>query len=75
MPVTTERAAGVASAVVGGFRDAPVLLLIVILNLAAMGAASYFLVRQDTSRQEANKELFGLLRSCITRGYTQPGAE
>ena len=61
------RAAGVASAVVGGFTGAPVLLLIVILNVVAMGVAGYFLVQQDAHRQQNTKELLTLLSSCISR--------
>lgn len=63
-----------ARALVGAFNGAPTLLLIVVLNLAAIGAAAFYLVRQDEHRQVVNAELIALLRSCISHGITPPAA-
>jgi len=45
----------VADDVIGAFKSAPILLLIVLLNMAFAGAASYFMVQLETLRHEASK--------------------
>lgn len=54
----------VADDVIGALKASPVILLIVLLNCAFAGAASYFMVRLETFRHEA---MVTLLDRCIPK--------
>jgi len=55
----------VAESLVGGFVGAPALLLILVIDCAAMFAAAYFLLRQEDYRHLERVEIVRLLQACI----------
>jgi len=66
-----EAGGRVAESLIGGFVNAPALLLICILNIAMIAAAAYYLARQEEHRVAGIAQVTELLRMCI-RGA--PGA-
>ena len=71
-PQTVVQAGGrVAESIIGGFTNAPVLLLIVVLNIAFVLAAAYYLAQVEAHRINTANQITELLRLCI-RGGTAP---
>lgn len=65
-PQTLVQAGGrVAESLVGGFAGAPVLLLIVILNIVMILTAGYFFIRQEELRNSVQHDIVVLLQACI----------
>ena len=58
----------VMGGVVTGLAAQPVLLLIVLLNLTMILAASYFLTRQEAQRSETVRDVLKLVQACIMPG-------
>lgn len=54
-----------AKAVAQGFEGAPALLLILVLNVAGMLSAGYYLLQSDRLSNERAHEISELLRLCI----------
>lgn len=61
----THGATRVAEGLLFGFAGAPALLLILIIDCAAMFAAAYFLLRQEDYRHLERVEIVTLLQACI----------
>ena len=68
-PAPRETLTNIAGDVVGAFKTSPVLLLIVLLNMAFAGAASYFMVHLESWRHEA---MVTLMDRCIPRHAPPP---
>lgn len=65
-PQNAVQASGKAfTDLIGGFQGAPTLLLIVILQLAMMIIAGWYLTEDNKVRGEVTKELVILIRGCI----------
>jgi hypothetical protein len=65
-PQTIAAAGGrVAESLIGGFVGAPVLLLIVILNIVMIVTAGYFFIRQEELRNSVQRDIVTLLQACI----------
>jgi hypothetical protein len=67
-----ETGGQVAQAVIGGFAGSPAMLLIVVLNVAMILAAAYFLARLEETRAASIQRIGDLLDKCI--GDTVPTA-
>jgi hypothetical protein len=66
-PVIVQRGGGItaiAGDAIDALKTSPVLLLIVLLNMAFAGAASYYLERQEERRGEGISALISLLDKC-----------
>jgi hypothetical protein len=65
-PIVVQQrgAVAVAGDVVDAFKTSPVLLLIVLLNMAFCGAAAYYLLRVEDYRAADRVALFSLLEKC-----------
>lgn len=66
-PVPTRRANGitaVAGDVVDALRTSPIILLIVLLNMAFAGGATYYLANQEEQRAQNVASLVALLEKC-----------
>jgi hypothetical protein len=63
MPENTT-VTGVASSVIDALRTSPVLLLIVLLNMAFAGSAAYYLVSVEAHRSVGVTRLLDLLEKC-----------
>ena len=61
---TTIGVVRVATDVVDAFKTSPVLLLIVLLNMAFAGAAAYYLVTVEDHRSRERDALIRLLDQC-----------
>ena len=72
-PQTVVQAGGrVAESIIGGFTNAPVLLLIVVLNIAFVLAAAYYMAKQEENRINTANRITDLLRLCIRGADTEP---
>lgn len=60
----------VAENIVSGLANAPTLLLIILLNLAMILAAAYFLAQMEKTRAATAAQIADLLRLCIARPAT-----
>lgn len=70
-PTTVVQATGrVAESVIGGFSGSPALLLIVLLNVAMIVAATYFLLEANKHDYQRAIEVTQLLRSCMDTAKT-----
>jgi hypothetical protein len=61
----TQAGSRVAEGLLFGFAGAPALLLILVIDCAAMFAAAYFLLRQEDYRHLERVEIVTLLQACI----------
>lgn len=64
-PTLVQAGGRVAENIVSGFANTPTLLLIVILNVAMIVAAAYYLAAQETNRINTANQITELLRLCI----------
>ena len=64
-----QQSGGMVTTIAGGlfdaFKTSPMLLLIVILNIAFAGAASYYLLQMEKYRADDRHELADLLNKCL----------
>lgn len=58
--------------VVGALKGSPVLLLIVILNAAFIGASGYYLTKLEEYRHEDRERVLNLLDRCLAGGPAWP---
>jgi hypothetical protein len=64
-PGITQASARVVDNIVGGLVHTPTLLLIVVLNIAMIVAAGYYLARQEDHRVQTVQQVTELLKLCI----------
>lgn len=55
----------VAGDLIGGLSSTPVLLLIVVLNIAAMAVAGWYLTSQETLRAQSFDRLLNIISVCV----------
>jgi hypothetical protein len=65
-----ETGGRVAESIVGGLTGTPGFLLIILLNIAFVLAAAYYLAGQEERRAATASQITDLLRICITRQAT-----
>jgi hypothetical protein len=66
-PASTMQVAGqAASDVIGGLKQQPLMLAIVVLNLIGIGAAVWFVNNLEERQHARSVELFKMLRDCAT---------
>lgn len=67
-PQTVVQAGGrVAESIIGGLASTPTLLFIILLNVAMIAAAAYYLAEQERNRINTANQITELLKLCIER--------
>lgn len=67
-PATLVQAGGrVAENIVSGLVSTPLLLVLVLVNMAYVGGAAWFLMAQENYRHDERVVLADLLKVCITK--------
>lgn len=68
-PVVLQERGGVVAAIsgdlFGAFKTSPILLLIVLLNIAFAGSAAYYLLQMEKYRADDRHALASLLEKCL----------